>query len=120
MRSFLLGLGICILLFTVLVPNACAAGNFVVGKEKCVCSPLVKAGIVPDTLNQLCQFPGWDFFSGVVDRFAGEIKAILGQFGVKTTHHWSRAQQGASAKYATRRVPKKVKKRKVKLPPSAK
>lgn len=61
-----------------------AVGYDIAGKEKCVYSPLVARGVIPDTLNNIKEalvFPRLGFLA---ERLASEIKAILGQFGIKS------------------------------------
>jgi hypothetical protein len=82
MRSFIIALVICLFSAVALTGNAGAVGLQAVGKEECVCDPLVARGIVPDTLNKLQLAFVFPEFGVALDRFAVEMKAILGQFGL--------------------------------------
>jgi hypothetical protein len=115
MRTFSICVGVCLILATAFAGDAGAVGKYVVGKEACgPSSSLASPGIVPDTLNQLAEIPCWNWFSRAVDRLAGEIKAILAQFGVQTGHQWERKKVATS-----KRAARKAKKRRVKVPPKA-
>ncbi len=83
MRSLIVALAVCTMFLSALAGRAQAVGFNVVGKEDCKCSPLVARGIVPDTLNNLKEAFVFPSLFVVVERMAGEIKAIVSQFGVK-------------------------------------
>lgn len=83
MRSLIVALAVCTMFLFFLAGRAQAVGFDVVGKEDCKCSPLVARGIVPDTLNKLKEAFVFPSLFVVVERMAGEIRAIVGQFGVK-------------------------------------
>jgi hypothetical protein len=83
MRSLVVALAVCTMFLSALAGRAQAVGFDVVGKEDCKCSPLVARGIVPDTLNKLKEAFVFPSLFVVVERMAGEIKAIVSQFGVK-------------------------------------
>jgi hypothetical protein len=117
MRSLFLVLGMCIALGATLLGNAHAVGIYAVGKEKCPCTGLTAKGKIPDTLNQLTEIPVFGLFSAVVDRVAGEVKAILSQFGMKTSHVWAKRAAQKTREPRTIRVKKK---RRIKLPPTVK
>jgi len=82
MRSFTIALAICLFSAVSFTGNAGAVGLQAVGKEECVCDPLVARGIVPDTLNKIKLALVFPEFGIALDRFAVEMKAILGQFGL--------------------------------------
>ncbi|MFH1114820.1 MAG: hypothetical protein V1792_12970 [Pseudomonadota bacterium] len=64
--------------------SAGAVGYDVAGKEKCVCSPLTARGIYPDTLNNLKEALILPRLGYIAERLAQEIKAVLGQFGIRS------------------------------------
>ncbi len=117
MRSLFLVLGMCIALGATLLGNAQAVGIYAVGKENCQCTGATAKGKIPDTLNQLTEIPVFGLFSAMVDRIAGEVKAILSQFGVKTSHVWAKRAVQKTRKPRTLRAKKK---RRIKLPPAVK
>jgi len=82
MRSSLISVAVICLLAVFLANDAEAVGLTAVGKEDCVCSPLVERGIVPDTLNKLKLAFEFPQLSMVLDRLALDVRGILGQFGV--------------------------------------
>lgn len=116
-----------VLMIVLVSESVKATGYDVAGKEKCVCSPFTSRGVVPDTLNNLSEalvFPKLGF---VVERLALEIKAILGQFGVKsagdprgriteTKGFWSFLDKSKKEK---KRKAASKKKRRIKVPPRA-
>jgi hypothetical protein len=116
MRSSFLVLGICIALGAMFLGNAHAVGIYAVGKEKCRCAGLTAQGKIPDTLNRLAEIPVFGLFSAVVDRVAGEVKAILNQWGMRTTHVWAKRTTPTPRP----RTVRKKKKRRVKLPRTVK
>jgi hypothetical protein len=88
MRSIIITGMVCVLVCVVLLGGAQAVGNYVVGQEKCDRSSLNARGIIPDTMNKIKEmfvFPS--IFVKAVDTVAGEVKAILSQFGIKTRPH---------------------------------
>ncbi len=75
-----------------MVALACANSTFAVGlytpgKEPCKPGSIGSTGKVPDVLNQLTEAFVFPSVFRALDKLAGEIKAILGQFGVKTSRH---------------------------------
>lgn len=83
MRSLVVAVTVCIMIAGALAQRSEAVGFEVVGKEDCKCSPLVARGIIPDTLNKLKEAFVFPSLFVVVERVAGEIKAITSQFGAK-------------------------------------
>ncbi len=114
--------GICMLFAALVAGNAFAVGLHVPGKEVCRCSTAATTGATPDLFNELAQTPGLASLRSIVDRLAGEIKAILGQFGVESQHVWKRPESTV----ATEVVPAKGtteqprKKRRLKFPATKK
>lgn len=82
MRSSLISVAVICLLAVFLATDSKAVGLTAVGKEDCICSPLVERGIVPDTLNKLKLAFEFPQLAMVLDRLALDVRGILGQFGV--------------------------------------
>jgi hypothetical protein len=114
--------------------TARAVGYDIAGKEKCVCSPLVSRGLVPDTLNSFTEALVFPRFGFLAERLALEVKAILGQFGIKSAgdprgrvipkdESWGFLKKLKSEKKrlakSKKKMKKRVKKRKVKIPQKA-
>jgi hypothetical protein len=116
MHSFRCAVVIGVLLVTGLVGNAFAVGMSAVGREDCTCPELVTAGIIPDTLNRVTLMAQWINPASVVDRISGEIKAILSQFGVETTHQPERPRIKPVARFADKKTRKARKWRRIRLP----
>lgn len=95
-----------------------AAGMYVPGKEDCTCSPLVKQGLMPDTLNKLAQAFYFPSVARAVDTLAGEVKAILSQFGIQTAPHLPEAKPTASVE-PKKETKSRTKARRIKRPPLA-
>ena len=96
---------ISVMLYLLLVSMAGtvqAVGFAPAGKEKCNSSSLEAAGVVPDTLNRFKETLVFLKLGSVVDRIAGEIKSVLSQFGVQTTHHWWAGKDNSKAQSARR------------------
>ncbi|MEJ2718693.1 MAG: hypothetical protein P8182_16440 [Deltaproteobacteria bacterium] len=117
MHSFRCAVVIGVFLLTLLVGNALAVGVSSVGREECACPELVAAGVIPDTLNRVTRIVQFLNPASVVDRISGEIKAILGQFGVETIHRTERLRIKPVARFAEKKTRKTRKWRRVKLPP---
>jgi hypothetical protein len=105
-----------VLLVTGLVGNAFAVGTSVAGREECECPELVAAGIIPDALNQISLMAQLVNPARVLDRISGEIKAILGQFGVESTHRWESPKTKPVARFIEEKTRKTKKWRRIKLP----
>jgi hypothetical protein len=120
MRRFFLVVGIWVLLMSSVIGDAAAVGLYVVGKEECKCSPLVAAGILPDTWNKLKEATGWRFIAAVVDRVAVEIKTVLGQFGVQTDRFVAGLQAGPDQDVMTKVRPEVTREIKPTTKPKAK
>ena len=116
MHSFRCAVVIGVLLVTGMVGNAFAVGMSVPGREECKCPELVAAGIIPDTLNQLSFMAQLVNPGKVLDRISGEIKAILGQFGVEIPHQWESPKTKPVARIIEEKPRKTKKWRRVKLP----
>ncbi len=84
MRSFVVAVVFSILALGTIWEPAGAVGFDVAGKEKCICSPMTARGIYPDTLNCLKEALILPRLGFIAERLAGEIKAILGQFGIQS------------------------------------
>ena len=84
---------VCVFVCLVLSGGAHAVGDYVVGKEKCDSTSLNAKGIVPDTMNKFKElFVFTSYMAKAIDTLAGEVKAILGQFGIQTRPHISKEQ----------------------------
>lgn len=116
MHSFRCAVVIGVLLVTGLVGNAFAVGMSAVGREECSCPELVAAGIIPDTLNRLTLMAQVVNPASVLDRISGEIKAILSQFGVETTHQKEMPKIKPVAKFLEKKARRARKWRRIKLP----
>jgi hypothetical protein len=110
MRSFTIALVICLFSAVSLTGNAGAVGLQALGKEECACDPLIARGIVPDTLNKLKLAFVFPEFGIALDRFAVDVKAILGQFGL-TNWRPEAAEQVAKAEPTEKAVDKAKKKK---------
>jgi hypothetical protein len=91
-------------------------GTSLGGPEECKCPELVAAGIIPDTLNQLAVMVQMVNPGAVIDKISGEIKAILGQFGVESTHQSERPKPKPVARFMEEKTSKTKKWRRVRLP----
>jgi hypothetical protein len=99
-----------------------AVGLYVAGKDDCKCSPLVAAGIVPDSLNTLSELPIWSALRTIVERMAAEFRVVFGQVGAAPALAAVETEAKPTAKAEPEPVakPKKEKKqKKVKRPPTA-
>jgi hypothetical protein len=118
MRSTLFCLAVVCALSAMMAGSVLAVGMVSVGEGKCDCPSLVAKGVVPDTINRLKETLVFMKLAPVLDRIAGEIKAMLGQFGARAKHEW--AQKEVSPPKPKAKKPKKKKKKRVKVPPTAK
>ncbi|GEM_PF-2476055 len=96
---------VCLLLVS-MAAAVQAVGVVPLGKERCKSSSLEAEGILPDTLNRFKETLVFLKLGSVVDRIAGEIKAVLSQFGVQTTHHWGTGKDNSKAQ-SVRRLKRK-------------
>lgn len=129
MRYFVVATVLSVLALCSLWESAGAVGYDVAGKEKCICSPLVARGVYPDTLNNVTEALVLPKLGFLAERLAREIKAILGQFGVKSEGDPRGRVESAKGILGQEIGPgkekkrlaetKKRKKRRVKLPPRA-
>ncbi len=119
MRSFFVATVICAFVATALLGSAQAAGTYVAGKEEGDRSSLSARGVIPDTLNKVSHAFPLAFIGRVIDRIAGEVKAILGQFGIQTRPHVS--APGIAPATGVKSEPEQAapKKRRIKFPPKA-
>ncbi len=118
MRALFVALTACLIMVVGFGESVWAVGSYTVGKEDCSCSPLTAKGIKPDTLNQLKESVDFPIVYRIIDRLAGEVKAILSQFGVKTIHKWEEAKAEPAPKPVKAEASKKPKRR-IKRPPMA-
>lgn len=105
-----------------MVALACAGSSFAVGfytpgKEECKSSPLQARGKVPDVLNQLADAVVFPSVIRALDKLAGEIKAILGQFGVRTSQHYPLHEVTPEPKTSAKKPQKPRRLKKIKRPP---
>jgi len=120
MRSFFVATVICVCVAIALLGVAQAAGTYVAGKEEGDRSSLSAKGVIPDTLNKVSQAFAFGFIGRAIDRIAGEVKAILGQFGIETRPHVSTPEMATAKDIKSEPEKAAPKKRRIKFPPRAK
>ena len=90
---------VCVMVCVIWLGGAQAIGNYVVGQEKCDRTSLNARGIIPDTMNKIKEvFVVPSFVVKAIDTVAGEVKAILSQFGIKTRPHMYKEEVSAEKK----------------------
>jgi hypothetical protein len=107
-----------------MVALACAGSAFAVGlynpgKEPCKPGTIGATGKVPDVMNQLAEAFVFPSVFRTLDKIAGEIKAILGQFGVKTSKHYPVAEVKYEPKTSVQKTKKPRKFKKINRPARA-
>lgn len=116
MRSVILGLALLVVAMLISPGGACAVGFIEGGPDRSSGAVVGKNGDVPDTLNKVKEALVFLKLAPVIDRFAGEIKAILGQFGIVAPHDWGdKDYERMGKKFASKKRTKK-KRRKIKVP----
>jgi hypothetical protein len=148
MRSFVIAV-VAFCLATAVAGNSFAVGLYVVGKEECDCSPLVAKGIVPDTVNKLSEAFLFPQIAAALDQAGKEVRGMLAGFGPTSaeaaepsvTPEQAAVEKGKTETVAPhakeakpavekhvmpkkrsarlKRLEKKSRKRKVKIPPRA-
>lgn len=127
MRYVVVAGAIALVVAAVGVQCSWAVGFDVVGKEKCECGPLVSRGIIPDTLNKLKEALFLDKLASVLDWIAADGGALMAQVGPSSHREvretvYPTADTGVvkeEKKAPSKPAKKRVKKRRVKIPPRA-
>lgn len=118
MRYVVVAGAIALVVAVVGVQYSWAVGFDVVGKEKCECGPLVSRGIIPDTLNKLKEALLLDKLAALLDWAAADTGALIAQVGPSGQEEVPETVK-EEKKAPSKPSKKRVKKRRVKIPPRA-
>ena len=119
MRSLCACTLLCCMVALACAGSAFAVGLYTPGKEECKPGTIGATGKVPDVVNQLADAFVFPSVFRALDKLAGEIKAILGQFGVKTSQHYPVAEVKPEPKISAQKPKKPRKFKKIKRPARA-
>ena len=119
MRSVCFCTLLCCVAVFACVEHAPAVGYSIPGKDECSPTGLEARGKVPDVLNRLADAFVFPSVFRALDKLAGEVKAVLGQFGVKTSHHYPLRDTETKLKSRAKKIKKPRRFKKVKRPPRA-
>lgn len=120
MRSLCVCTLLCCIAAFACTDSTLAVGLYTPGKDELKSSTVENAGKVPDVLNKLAEALVFPSVFRALDKVAGEIKAILGQFGVKTSEHHPLPELKPEPKpIAKAKVKKPRRFKKIKRPPRA-